>query len=232
MAKSIQAIQARLRELGILKADVDGRMGPLTKAAIRGFQRINGLGADGVVGPKTEAALWPAPMPEREAPVAVVAPPATRQVWPRQADVAKFYGPVGQNQTMLLLPYPMRLAWEKRSTVHRFSIHEKVHDSAKRCFERIADAYDEKKRADTGIDLFGGCLNVRKMRGGSAWSMHSWGIAIDFDPARNQLKWGKDKARLAKPDCDVFWRIWEEEGWLSLGRARGYDFMHIQAARL
>ena len=153
-------------------------------------------------------------------------------LWPRQADVFRYYGQPGEHQTTLVLPFPMKVAWDKAHLIAKFSVHEKVHDSAKRCFARIADAYDEKKRAALGLDLWGGCLNVRKMRGGSSWSMHSWGIAIDFDPERNTLKWSKAKARLAKPDCVAFWKIWEEEGWISLGRARDYDWMHVQAARL
>ena len=70
------------------------------------------------------------------------------------------------------------------------------------------------------------------MRGGTQYSMHSWGIAIDFDPERNQLNWGRDRARLAAADCVPFWDIWEAEGWVSLGRARNFDWMHVQAARL
>jgi hypothetical protein len=62
--------------------------------------------------------------------------------------------------------------------------------------------------------------------------MHSWGIAIDFDPMRNQLKWGRDKARLAKPDAKKFWQAWERQGWVSLGRRKNYDWMHVQAAEL
>jgi hypothetical protein len=143
----------------------------------------------------------------------------------------QFYGVPGKNQTMLVLPFKMRIAWDRRKTISRFSVHEKVHDSALRAFNKIANAYDADARKDLGIDLFGGCLNVRRMRGGSRWSMHSWGIAIDFDPARNQLRWGRDKARLAKPDTEEFWCIWESEGWTSLGRARNCDYMHIQAAR-
>ena len=226
-------VQRRLMELGIYAGPADGISGKRTVAAIRAFQRIHGLRVDGIAGPNTLAELFPAPIPERdvEAPAAPVMQDAAPR-WPRQADVEKVFGAVGQNQTMLELPYPMKLAWDLRQPVKRFSIHEKVHDSAARCFARIADAYDAEARRLTGMDLFGGCLNVRKMRGGSAWSMHAWGIAIDFDPARNQLKWGRDKARLALPDCRTFWRIWEEEGWLSLGRARDYDWMHIQAARL
>ena len=82
------------------------------------------------------------------------------------------------------------------------------------------------------MELFGGSLNVRRMRGGSAWSIHSWGCAIDFDPERNQLRWKKPKAVLSSAECADFWHFWEEEGWVSLGRARNYDWMHVQAARL
>lgn len=227
---NVSRIQERLKELGIYTGPIDGRSGKLTVAAIRAFQRTHGLKADGIVGPLTEAELWPAPIPERDDDVSEA--PILHPTWPRQKDVERFYGAPGANQTMLELPFPMRLSWDKRKIVNRFSVHEMVHDSAARCFDRIADAYDTRARELTGINLFGGCLKVRKMRGGSAWSMHSWGIAIDFDPERNQLKWGRDRARLALPDCENFWRIWESEGWLSLGRARNFDWMHIQAARL
>lgn len=63
-------------------------------------------------------------------------------------------------------------------------------------------------------------------------SLHSWGIAIDFDPERNALNWDHTKARLARPDAEDFWKIWEAEGWVNLGRSRDFDWMHVQAARL
>lgn len=153
--------------------------------------------------------------------------------WPRQKDVPAFYGAVGQNQASLVLPYPMRIAWDKARVVNKITLHKKVIDSAARAFEQIAKAYpDAKVRADLGIDLFAGSLAVRKMRGSNAWSMHSWGIAIDFDSERNPLRWGRDRARLAQPDAIPFWEAWESEGWVSLGRTKNFDWMHIQAARL
>ncbi|HKY07843.1 MAG TPA: M15 family metallopeptidase [Candidatus Binatia bacterium] len=152
--------------------------------------------------------------------------------WPRQSECMHFYGSPGEHQTTLILPFPLKVAWDKTHIITKFSVHEKVHDSAKRCFDKIASAYDAAKRAEIGIDLWGGCLNVRKMRGGSSWSMHSWGIAIDFDPERNALKASSKTARLARPDCVEFWKIWESEGWVSLGRTRNFDWMHVQAARL
>ncbi|MCH7410937.1 hypothetical protein MM239_16125 [Belliella sp. DSM 111904] len=62
--------------------------------------------------------------------------------------------------------------------------------------------------------------------------MHSWGIAIDFDPSNNQLKWGRDMATFAGPEYHAWWDIWESEGWVSLGRLRNFDWMHVQAASL
>jgi peptidoglycan hydrolase-like protein with peptidoglycan-binding domain len=52
-----KGIQTALKSLGLYKGEIDGKIGPKTKAAIREFQQKNGLTADGKVGPKTWAAL-------------------------------------------------------------------------------------------------------------------------------------------------------------------------------
>ena len=154
--------------------------------------------------------------------------------WPKQSASSrdKFFGQKGTNQGSLKLPFPMRIAWAQEKTITKMTLNKKVIESAGRVFEKIASRYDAGPRARLGMDLFGGSLNVRRMRGGTAWSIHSWGCAIDFDPERNQLKWKKPRATLSSPECEDFWGIWEEEGWFSLGRARNYDWMHVQAARL
>lgn len=226
-------IQRRLAALGHDPGPQDGKKGKRTTSAIKAFQVANGLAADGIAGLLTKAALFPDTLPEgRDEGAPLTSPSPVSGPWPHQKDCMAFYGSVGMRQTRLKLPFPMRLAWDKGVVVSSISVHEKVHDSAARVFARVADAYDEVARKKLGIDLFGGSLNVRKMRGGSSYSIHSWGAAIDFDPERNQLKWGRDKARLAKPDAELFWKLWEEEGWTSLGRARNFDWMHAQAARL
>jgi hypothetical protein len=132
---------------------------------------------------------------------------------------------------MLTLPYPMRLAWDRAVVIRRFSLHEKVRESAGQALLKILNHYGLEAIRQLGLDLFGGCLNQRKMRGGRARSMHSWGIAIDFDPEHNQLRWGRDRARLASAACQEFLDIWEQNGWISLGRERNFDWMHVQAAR-
>jgi len=70
------------------------------------------------------------------------------------------------------------------------------------------------------------------MRGGSSWSMHSWGTAVDLDPDRNRLRWNSSKAFLARSEYKPFWEIVESEGWTSLGRERNFDWMHFQSAHL
>lgn len=230
---AIRRVQSRLAQLGIYKGKIDGVFGPETLRSLRGFQSIHGLKPDGVIGQLTEAELFPAIMPggrrEVAKPQDEIGVPI---VWPYERDVEKFYGPKGTSQTQMQLPYSMRLAWDLQSEITHISLHEAVAPSASRVFARIAKAYTASERINIGLDLYGGSFNVRKKRGGTGWSMHSWGIAIDFDPQRNMLKMHHDKARLAEPDAAKFFSLWIDEGWVSLGKSRDFDWMHVQAARL
>lgn len=155
--------------------------------------------------------------------------------WPKQNydSMVNFYGNVGENQSSLVLPYPLVLAWDTNVTVKKLTCNKKVQQSIYTIFENTLKTYGITDIKKLKLDVFGGCLNVRKMRGSTtSWSIHSWGAAIDLDPNRNQLKWGKDKAVFAKKEYESFWKIVESEGWVSLGRVRNYDWMHFQAATL
>jgi len=35
------------------------------------------------------------------------------------------------------------------------------------------------------LQTFDGCFNIRKMKGGAGYSMHSWGLAVDFNAGSN-----------------------------------------------
>ena len=129
-------------------------------------------------------------------------------------------------------PWTLRIAWNQNQTRSFIRCHERAADSLGEVLERVHDRYGPAEIDRLGLDLFGGDYNARRMRGGSSWSTHAWGIAIDWDPERNRLKWGRDRASLARSDYDDWWRIWEEQGWCSLGRSRNYDWMHVQAARV
>lgn len=241
-------VQSRLTAHGLPVGPIDGDIGPKTVGAIEAFQKIKGLPVTSKVDAATEAALrlsssavtpqvaatLPNRDPAAEKPSKVPARGSQAEYnnWPRQVDVPKFYGNVGTSQVIIDLPFDMKLTWPPYQTVRRMSLHTKVAASALRVFENIAVTYNAKERTDLGLDKFGGSLNVRRMRNGKSWSMHSWGIAIDFDPARNALDTHSPAARLSHPDAQAFWKAWENEGWLSLGRARNFDWMHVQAARL
>lgn len=53
----VKSIQEALYLCGFCPGKVDGKMGPNTEEAIRGFQKLAGLATDGIVGTKTAAAL-------------------------------------------------------------------------------------------------------------------------------------------------------------------------------
>lgn len=231
-------LQSRLTAHGYAVGPIDGVLGPATTAAIKAFQKGRGLEITGKADGSTVAMLRnpsSAVLPEAIAgipPRDDEAPAGPKTQWPRQRDVMAFYGAVGTNQTQIEIPFDMVLAWDRSARVRKMTLHTKVAASAKRVLENVAGLYTPQERAALGLDVFGGSLNVRRMRGGSAYSMHSWGIAIDFDPERNQLNWKAPKARLSHADALPFWKAWEAEGWLSLGRARDFDWMHVQAAGL
>jgi peptidoglycan hydrolase-like protein with peptidoglycan-binding domain len=217
----------------------DVRVRAAVEQAIMADVGVYALTIDGLVGPGTQVALekWQdyitfqrKPLPD--AAITHLSPSTAKTVWPRQADMMKFYGQPGTNQTSLVSPYPLYLDWSLSERVKKFSIHEKVHDAALRVMNRVLSHYGTGKIHELGLDQFGGCLNVRKMRNGTSWSTHAWGIAIDWDADRNPLRATSKTALMATAPYAKFLDLWEEEGFISLGRARNFDWMHVQAARL
>lgn len=53
----VKQIQTRLKSWGYYSGAIDGVYGSKTQAAVKSFQRANGLTADGIAGPKTLAAI-------------------------------------------------------------------------------------------------------------------------------------------------------------------------------
>lgn len=49
----IKQIQTALKKAGFYKSEIDGKMGPRTKSAIKAFQKLKRLTPDGIVGTKT-----------------------------------------------------------------------------------------------------------------------------------------------------------------------------------
>jgi hypothetical protein len=202
--KITAATQLLLRSLGLYSGNIDGLYGPNTMYGIEQWQDL--MRDDHTV----------------DAP----------HSWPAYHNLESFYGAPGENLVTVPAPYPMRLAWDKTSTVTRITLNKKCAASAQDVLAEVLKVYGIDAIRELHLDLYGGGYNKRKMRGGSSWSVHAYGAAMDFDPERNQLRWGKDRAEFAKVVYNKWWSCWERAGWLSLGRTRNYDFMHVQAAGL
>jgi len=148
------------------------------------------------------------------------------------ADIIKKYGMPNETGegylTKIALPYPMRIAWDTTHTVSTIMCHKLIANNLICVFNDLLSYYGIDKIKELGIDLFGGCFNFRKMRGGSDWSVHSWGLAIDLDPARNTLKETSKTARFARPEYKPMIDIFYKHGFQSLGREKNYDWMHFQ----
>jgi peptidoglycan hydrolase-like protein with peptidoglycan-binding domain len=218
---------------GIDVGDIDGLPGPQTEHAFEIYEARQANG--GKPDPKVED--WrdepppapPAPKPASPAPKP--APSAGAPKWPRQGEVEGFFGAPGANQTSLELPFKMRIAWDPSKTVTRIQCHTKVRKHMERIWVRTLQHYGLAEIKRLRLDMYGGCLNVRRMRGGTAWSMHAFGIAWDVDPERNALKMRRDRATLDAPEYEAFWGFVYDEGAISLGRERNFDWMHFQFAR-
>ena len=196
--------------------DIDGYIGPSTKYAYDNVMAFINTGK--------KPAVWRPEELITQVPIK----------WPKQnsTEFMDFYGAKGSQLVYADCPYPMKIAWNPNQVVNRFSCHTKVKSSIEKVLKEVLNHYGEDQVRKLRLNYFGGCYNDRPMRGGTLPSMHSWGIAIDFDPANNGLHWGRDKATFAQPAYEAWWNIWDKEGWVSLGRLRNFDWMHVQAATL
>jgi hypothetical protein len=147
-------------------------------------------------------------------------------------DIVKKYGKPNETGngylTTILLPYPMRLAWDLDTKVSKMRCHKLAAEPFLNVFNDLLAEYGMAEIERLGIDLFGGCFNYRKMRGGTSWSTHAWAIAIDLDPARNKLKETAKTARFARPEYQKMIDIFYKNGFISLGIEKNYDWMHFQ----
>jgi hypothetical protein len=157
------------------------------------------------------------------------------------------YGKPGTetNLVMINLPYPMRIAWDLKKSVNTIRCHELIADKLLAVFSELLQHYGYAEIQRLGIDLFGGCYNFRPKRGTEKrynalmksgnieeayelLSNHSWGTAIDVDPARNQLHETAKTARFARPEYKPMIDIFYKHGFISLGKEKNFDWMHFE----
>lgn len=143
-----------------------------------------------------------------------------------QQILQKYGKPGPDNLVMIHLPYPMIIDWDRSVKVDRMQCHRMVAANFQSVFKDLLDTYGLPELHRLEIDIFGGCYMYRKMRGGTEWSRHSWGIAIDLNPSKNSLKTSWLRAQFSKPAYKPMVDIFYKNGFFSYGKERNFDAMH------
>jgi peptidoglycan hydrolase-like protein with peptidoglycan-binding domain len=251
-----KTLQTFMKTSGFYAGAIDGIFGPMSYAGARADLIANNIAAgkwdnsrtyialeqlflnkvmgaglivDGLAGPRTNDAIY--------AYQSSLLQPTGTTVWPRQADVragTSMFGKPGQaNLAQVVCPYPMYVEYD-RSAAHKithFAAHKKIVAPLQRIFARTLDYYGAQQVRELNLDINSGCYNYRPTTGSSSLSMHAWGVAIDIDSAHNEMDDSGRYAAFSKPVYAPFLRFFQDEGFISLGLARNYDWMHFQAAR-
>ena len=240
----------------IVGTSADGLIGPKTLRAIcesfsleyftdsrktvLSLQKYVGVDEDGIYGVNTATAILnklqakanPLIQKYIEKPVQITKMEYKTSLIPQSAvrkGNSKF-GKAGNENVLVSVPVPENypLKYDGKQ-VKAIRIHNQVADRMEAIFKDDINHYGEDiEEVAPGICVYDGSYNFRATRGGSSQSIHSWGLAIDWDAGNNQLSWGKDRARLAEPIYEPFWKIAEAHGMASLGKRDNRDWMHGQ----
>jgi hypothetical protein len=142
------------------------------------------------------------------------------------------YGQPGDisNLRTIISPITFRIDWDRKTTTRKITCHKLIADRLQAVLSEILAHYGSDRIKELEIDLYGGCYNYRKMRGGNKWSRHSWGIALDLNPGKNGLKTKWADSQFAKPPYAKMIEIFEKHGFFNLGKLKNYDSMHFETS--
>ena len=149
--------------------------------------------------------------------------------WPLsdQKSLKLFYGTPGDESNLVMIDLPYNMYYDGKH-VSRTRVHKKCADSLLRILNNIKDLFPHHPQIEDEAQDYGGVYNFRNKRGGTSYSLHAWGAAIDLDADDNTFKdsW-PIKADMPLEIMECFAR----EGWKSAGAFWGYDAMHFEATK-
>lgn len=153
----------------------------------------------------------------------------TPSPWPNSTEAAlrKFYGTPGDESQLVTVPFPFPVFYEGK-TVTKTRVHRKCADSLLRVLRDIGTRYVQNRGVMEEAEDYGGCFNYRLKRGGSTFSLHAYGAAIDLDAGDNSFR---DSWPMQADMPIEIMECFAREGWVAAGAFWGYDAMHFQAAR-
>lgn len=190
----------------------------MTEIQIRQLQAQIGTVPDGMWGPKSIAAC--------QSHLRALMPAANP--WPASDPVSlqKFYGAPGDESNLINLDVTLFDVRYFGKPIKTIRCHKKVAASLHRI---IRDLSSPGMIGAPGIlHQYAGSYNFRKMRGGTSYSLHAYGAAIDLDPATNgnRQHWPTDSTMPL-----VVMGAFAREGWLPAGAFWSRDAMHFQATQ-
>jgi hypothetical protein len=180
----VTQLQQRLNEIYKEQIKVDGDFGELTEAMVIDFQETNGLQADGIVGPDTWRALYEeAPEDAEELSDDPILPPVLLQ-----SQLTSLFGKPRDPATYLVV---LDFSEFKSAFSHvknylgqlwscRIYAHKLMEAPLREAFGNLIGMGFASE-----LKTFDGCVCVRPMTSGNGWSVHSWGLALDFNAGTN-----------------------------------------------
>lgn len=126
---------------------------------------------------------------------------------------------------------PYTLYIEGKTPTQYVSCHPAIKNHLEQIFKEILQVYGAERIHALKMDVFNGSFYPRKRSESGKPSMHSLGIAFDWNASENGLKVHAPNATNSRKEWKQFWQIWEKHGAQSLGRCSDYDWMHVQFAK-
>ena len=189
---SVTKLQQELKDLGYGVGALDSIFGPRTEGAVLKYQKDKGLSIDGVVGDETWNSLFGEDIPRLVS--ALEEAPLYSQCFDVFGDF-RVAGWQQQNMTRCDLSEfraeleHVYLGWmesDDKAFIHAnwfgFVCHGLVVPKFQDAFRNLIE-----RGLANELKTFDGCLAVRYIRGGEAWSTHSWAIAVDLNARWNRF---------------------------------------------
>lgn len=180
--------------------------------SVRAFQQAAALMSDGVVGRKTERAFrlmsaGSAPIPEG------------------RGRITQVYGAFDYTKNLVGRGITIKGSWVAENIVsvalhtgQKVRMHKLAAEEFARLFKEACQAAGE---APKSVQTF-----VPRVTAQKTLSLHSWGIAVDFDPSRNPV--GGKNSWMRTAAGQAFVKVFEDAGWTWGGRWSFKDDMHFQ----